>query len=89
MQVIKGKVENVENLQIGVHEKAIVDVKGIGRERAFVEFRGKAMMDQLAAVKIGERVEIVASLEANVSKAGVRFNNLIAFSINKSDAVQA
>ncbi len=83
MQIVKGTITSVENLEIGVHVKAVVDVKCLGRERGFIEFRGKNMMELLKPFKVGDRVQIVASLEAAVSKAGVRFNNLIAYSIEK------
>lgn len=81
MQIIRGTIQKIEEHQIGVHEKAIVDVKGIGRERAFIEFKGKNMMETLKPFKDGSKVEIVASLEASISNAGVRFNNLIAYKI--------
>ncbi len=83
MQIIRGRIANIENLHIGVHEKAVVDIKGLGKERAFVEFRGRKTMDLLKGFISGDTVQIVASLEASESRAGVKFNNLIACEITK------
>lgn len=83
MQIVNGKIVKVETLQIGVHVKSIVHIQGNGKEFGFVEFRGRNMMDLLKPFKENDHVNIIASLQGSISRAGVYFNNLVADSIQK------
>lgn len=81
----QGKIKSIESDKTGNYEKKIVELV-IDDERSFIEFRNEIMKSKLKSFKVGDMVEILVFNSANVSKkSGIRYNNLIAKSIQHLD----
>jgi hypothetical protein len=75
---IKGTIESIEYRNTAGHEKKVVTLVPDHRQRAFVEFRGRRM-DDLAAFKENDEIQVSVTLEGKISKnSGIQYNNLVA-----------
>lgn len=75
---ITGTIEHIEYRNTQGHEKKVVTLAPDGRQRAFVEFRGR-MMENLNPFKEEDEIEVTVVLEGKTSKAsGIQYNNLVA-----------
>jgi len=61
--------------------KKLVTLKLPERQKCFVEFRSKEVLQKLSGLKEDDRVEIEATLEGKYSKAGQHYNNIVAITI--------
>jgi len=78
---IKGTIESIEYRNTAGHEKKVVTLVPDHRQRAFVEFRGRRM-DDLAAFKENDEIQVSVTLEGKISKnSGIQYNNLVAQSV--------
>ncbi|RZJ80795.1 MAG: hypothetical protein EOO20_25685 [Chryseobacterium sp.] len=75
---ITGTIESIEYRNTAGHEKKVVTLAPDGRQRAFVEFRGRRM-EELDQFRENDEIEVVVSLEGKISKSsGIQYNNLVA-----------
>jgi len=78
---IKGTIESIEYRNTAGHEKKVVTLVPDHRQRAFVEFRGRRM-DDLAAFKENDEIQVSVTLEGKISKnSGIQYNNLVAHDV--------
>lgn len=75
---ISGTIESIEFRNTAGHEKKVVTLVPDHRQRAFIEFRGRRM-DDIAAFKENDEIEVTVTLEGKISKnSGIQYNNLVA-----------
>jgi hypothetical protein len=87
MKIYQGLIEDITNndpYNTG-HNKKIVTIKESDNQTSFIEFLGDKMLNLLNEYKIYDQVIIAAVNKGSVSAKGLRFNNLIAKSIKKSE----
>ena len=79
---ITGTIEHIEYRNTAGHEKKVVTLAPDGRQKAFVEFRGRRM-DDLDAYKEQDEIAVSVTLEGKVCKnSGIQYNNLVACSVS-------
>lgn len=85
MEIIDGEVAEISQLdpnKNGSYKKVLTLIIS-KEEKAFIEVQG-AILSHLNNIRIGERVQIGFKFKAHTSKAGTRFNNLIAQRVKKT-----
>jgi len=81
---ITGTIESIEYRNTAGHEKKVVTLAPDGRQRAFVEFRGRRM-DDLDAYKENDEIQVAVTLEGKISKnSGIQYNNLVAQGVSSA-----
>jgi hypothetical protein len=86
MKTYNGYIEDITDVDpynTG-HTKKIVTIKEDENQVSFIEFLGNQILKTLEEFKIYDRVTITAFHKGSVSQKGLRFNNIIAKSIQKS-----
>lgn len=83
--IITGRIEDIETENVSTAlEKKVVTVTTNDNQKSFIEFRGPIMMKLLSDCKIDDQVLISVKFEGKRAiKTGVRFNNIVAQSIQK------
>jgi hypothetical protein len=83
MSIFIGKIESIEEENIGtVHHKKVVTLKK-DSETAFFEFRKATFIKFLEAFKKGDSVMVGYLHQGKQTTAKMRFNNLVAQTIEK------
>lgn len=81
---ITGTIKHIEYRNTQGHEKKVVTLAPDGRQRAFIEFRGRRMQD-LDAFTEEDDIEVTVTMEGKTSKSsGIQYNNLVAQQVAKA-----
>ena len=80
--ILSGKIEKIEDASLPMHQKKVVTVTD-QENKIFVEFRGPSMIKMLEPYSENDNVIIDFKIDGNISNVGVRFNNIVARTIQK------
>lgn len=80
--ILSGKIEKIEDASLHPHDKKVVTVVNI-KNKIFVEFRGPSMLKMLEPYSENDNVIIDFNVEGKISKLGVKYNNIVARTIQK------
>lgn len=85
MCLITGRIETIEPVQSSPGQsKDVVTIVSNDNQKAFIEFRSPQMMAVLKSFKENDQVIISVKFDGKIAKTtGVRFNNIVATSIQK------
>lgn len=85
MCLITGRIEAIEPVQSSPGQiKYVVNIVSNDNQKAFVEFRSPQMIAILKPLKVDDQVIVSVKFDGKISKgSGVRFNNIVATSIQK------
>lgn len=83
MSIFIGKIENIEEENIGsIYYKKVVTIQK-ENETAFFEFRNRITMKFLEAFNKGDNVAVTYLLQGKKTKANMRCNNMVAQTIER------
>lgn len=83
--IITGKIEDItNNTSSHLHQKKLCTIVTDDGQKAFIEFRGLAMIKILESYEVSEKIVVAVKFEGKTSKnSGVNYNNIVAQSIQR------
>lgn len=87
MTILHGTISEISQIDPNNtgFQKQILTLHSTDNQSMFVEFRGH-ILDRLESFKDGDTVQIVVQFKGSISrKSGIKFNNLIAKSIQHAN----